>query len=275
MMPLTSMAAPPAEAAPPVQAAVPATDWLPGLELTAGSPKTWLVCFTHAGGTPTVFRDWPRQLRDVAQVAPVLLPGRGARIREPACTELVPLASQIAAALVARGIAANYALFGHSMGALLAYEVGCQLRERGQPEPHHLFVAASRAPHLYGDLAMGGLSDTALRRLVRDIGGLGADEAIGLAYLHRRLPVLRADLRACEGYQWTPRAPLRCPMTAFSAAEDAVASAAQVDAWREYTARSFVRRHLPGGHFVLADARCRRLLDELRAGLSRSREIPG
>lgn len=257
--------------------AVPATAWFPGLGAgagSAGSQGPWLVCFAHAGGTPSVFRDWPRRLVDVARVAPVLLPGRGARSRERPWAEIAPLATAVADAMVSSGISANYALFGHSMGALLAYEVGCELRGRGQPEPRHMFVAASRAPHLYSSLAMCDRSDQDLRRLVRGIGGLGADERIGLAYLEHRLPVLRADLHACERYRWAPRAPLDCPMTAFSAADDVVAPSEQVDAWREYTRRSFVRRQLPGGHFFLTDARHQLLLAHLRADLSRHSEKP-
>ncbi|MEU2281078.1 alpha/beta fold hydrolase [Streptomyces sp. NPDC013178] len=231
-----------------------------------------LVCLPHAGGTPSVYGGWQEELGDGVAVVPVLLPGRGLRLREEPHTALAPLARDLAAALVEQRLAHDYVLFGHSMGALLAYEVACQLRDLGRTEPLHLFVSGSRAPHLYGDRSDHTLPDAELHRLVRDLGGLGADHEVGAAYLARRLPVLRADLHACDTYRWRPRRPLRCPMTAFSADDDPIAPFGHVEAWRAYTTSSFLHRHLTGGHFFLGGGAPRsRLLRELRAELGRVR----
>ncbi|MBS2548528.1 thioesterase [Catenulispora sp. NL8] len=241
--------------------------WLPA----ADPDRTLrLICFPHAGGTPSLYHDWPRLLDPAIQVVPVLLAGRGLRSHQQPVSVLQPLVQEVVQALVRAGHTDRFAMFGHSMGALLAYEVACALRDRGLPEPEHLFVSASKAPHLYGAAAGWPTNDTDLRRMVGELGGLGPDEEMGLAYLERRLPVLRADLRLCAEYVWTPRTPLNCPMTAFSADGDPVATPAQMEAWREYTANSLLRRHLPDGHFYLNhDAGRAALLRFVRADLDR------
>jgi surfactin synthase thioesterase subunit len=253
-------------APPPIRA--PAGSWFPAAWAETEAPVQ-LLCFSYAGGTPSIFQGWQEHLGDAVAVLPVLLPGRGMRLRETPYTAVRPLVGDIATALVKHGLTADYAMFGHSMGALLAYEVSCELRRRGEPGPAHLFVSASKAPHLYGGRADHTLPDRQLRQLVRDLGGLGPDGA-GDAYLERRLPVLRADLSVCDRYQWTPRAPLQCPMTAFSAFDDPIATAAEVEAWREYTTGSLLHRHLPGNHFYLLSGPSRlRLLRDLRGDLGR------
>lgn len=253
----------------------PPGPWFP---TTATGPETRvnlnLLCFSYAGGTPSAFRGWQEHLCDAAHVVTVLLPGRGLRLREAPYTEIRPLADDIATALIEHHLTADYAVFGHSMGALLAYEVCCELIYRGHGEPRHLFVSGSKAPHLYGGRADHALPDHRLRQLVRDLGGLGPD-GVGDAYFDRRVPVLRADLRVCDQYHWAPRAPLHCPMTAFSAADDPIATPAEVEAWREYTTGSLLHRHLPGNHFyLLAGPSRQRLLADLRDDLHRLRAEP-
>jgi surfactin synthase thioesterase subunit len=184
-----------------------------------------------------------------------------------------PLAQDVADALVAAGLARDYAVFGHSMGALVAYEVSCELRRRGHPEPRHLFVSGSKAPQMYGDETNHTAGDDDLCQLVSDLGGTGGEDSIGGAYLRRRLPVLRADLAVCERYRWTPRPPVNCPVTAFCGSADPIASAAQAEAWREYSSRSFALHTLPGNHFFITGAR-QQLLWHLRAELSQIRTGP-
>lgn len=262
----------------PVTAPRPAAvGWFPGLLPASGaeSAPLRLICFPYAGGTPSVYRGWDAHLGTGVHVVPVLLPGRGLRMRERPYTDMRPLARDVAEALVERQLADEYALFGHSMGALLAYEVACELRERGHGEPRHLFVSGSRAPHLYGDRDDRTLSDADLRQLVRALGGLGDDHGIGSAYLDRRLPVLRADLTVCEEYRWIPRPPLACPTTAFSAARDPIAPRPAVEAWRSYTSGSLLHHHLEGDHFFLNGPARLSLLREIRSELTRLTDEPG
>lgn len=247
----------------------PLRSWFPDVDPDRPAAVR-LVCFSYAGGTPSVYRDWSEHLGRHVQVVPVLLPGRGLRLRESPYTAMAPLAADAADALVRQGHAERCAFFGHSMGALLAYEVACELRDRFGREPLHLFASGSKAPHHYGTGRNHALPDEELRRMVRDLGGLGPDKTIGGSYLDRRLPILRADLGACERYRWIPRRPLGCPVTAFSATDDPIAPLSQVDGWRDYTAGSFLRRHLTGDHFYLTGPGRDRLLRELDAELYRA-----
>lgn len=260
-------------------APAPAAAWFPGgagPQPAAGLP---LVCFSYAGGSSSVYRDWSPRLGDRVRVVPVQLPGRGLRMREAPYTAMGALVADVATALTDRGLVEDYAIFGHSMGALLGYEVACELGRRGRAEPRHLFVSGSRAPQLYGDRADHGADDEQLRRLVRGLGGLsglagvgGHDVADG--YLDRRLPLLRADLQVCEDYRWQPRPPLGCPVTAFAGTADPIATAAEVEAWRECTTGSMLRRELPGDHFyLLGDSRAR-LLREIRGELEQVLSLP-
>ncbi|MFC5718665.1 thioesterase II family protein [Streptomyces gamaensis] len=231
-----------------------------------------LVCFPYAGGTASVYRDWQPHLGGRTEVTAVQLPGRGLRLREAPYTRAAPLVADLTAALLTEGLLNRpYAFFGHSMGALLAHEVAHALRERGEPGPLHLFASGSRAPHLYGERADHLLSDAALRGFADGLGGLGHTGAnpAGGAYFERRLPVLRADLTVCGTYRWRPRRPLTCPMTAFSAAGDPIAGPEDVEAWRPHTTGSFLRHHLPGGHFYLNGPARKPLLRELHTELDR------
>ncbi|WP_199856763.1 thioesterase II family protein [Nocardia suismassiliense] len=239
--------------------------WFSGI---AASPAAiQLVCFAHAGGAPSVFRDWPAHLGPDVQVVPVLLPGRGLRLWEPASADIGALARDIATALIEQGFLDRYAFFGHSMGALLAYEVTCVLRERGAPAPERVFVSGSRAPHLYGTALGTEMSDDALLAWVRELGGLLGSGT--RTQFDRRLPTLRADLRACESYRPQRRRPLDCPLTVFSAEGDLIADLEQTEQWRSYTTGAMRRRHFPGGHFYLVGPHRFSLLRELSDDLAR------
>lgn len=244
------------------------TVWFPGVGPgSARAGVTSLVCFSYAGGTPSAYRGWEQALGGGVRVVPVLLAGRCQRLDEQPATSLPETAAEIADALARQGHTEDYAIFGHSMGALLGYEVACALRERGAAAPVHVFVSGSKAPHRYGGQTSHLLPDADLAAMVHDLGGLGEDHETARLYLERRMSVLRADLLACETYRWAPRPPLAAPMTAFCGSADPVATAQQADEWREYVTRWFVRADLPGDHFFLTGRARPALLNRLRREL--------
>jgi surfactin synthase thioesterase subunit len=229
------------------------------------APRLRLFCFPYAGGTPSVFRDWRDHLPADIEIVSVLLPGRGVRIHEEPYDAMGPAVREVADAIEAYADR-PFAFFGHSMGALLAFEVAHALRARGRRVPLQLFVSACRAPHFHGTQTTHELPSSRLIAVVRELGSVTEDLG-GSDLVRRRLPLLRADLSICERYELTPHPPLSCPITAFGATDDPIVSGDELEHWSEYTRASFVKRTFAGDHFFVHGERRTPLLRALRREL--------
>lgn len=222
--------------------------WLP---LPRRAPALRLLCLAYAGGRPQVFSTWPSLLPHDVEVAAVELPGRGARSRERPHTRVRPLVDALATAIEA-DLDAPYAIFGHSLGALLGFELARELRDRGLPPPEALLVASSPAPHM--PMTEGSLAELAESAVAAQLEELGASRASGLTAEARSLllPYLRADLELYDTYEYVPGDPLDMPIAAYGGRFDAVVSEEELAAWEEQTAARFGGvRLLPGDHFFL------------------------
>lgn len=225
-----------------------------------------LFCIPYAGGGASVFRAWARQLPSAIEVWPVQLPGREERWQEPACVSVPPLVRTLADALEP-ALDRPFAIFGHSMGALVAFELARELRRRAAPRPVALFVSAHHAPHLPNPApAVHHLPEHAFLRQVQRLNGT-PDEVLRNPELRARVvSVLRGDFALCEGYDHVPDAPLECPIAAFGGLHDSHVTRLELEAWREHTRAEFALEWLPGDHFFLHTAR-RELLGRLAAHL--------
>jgi len=184
-------------------------------------------------------------------VCPVQLPGRGSRLHERPHSRIAPIVEDLADT-IGPCLDLPMAFFGHSMGALIAFELARELRRRLLREPCHLFVSGRRAPHVAREaVPIEQLDEPALIDEVKRLDGTPPEVLHNRELLELVLPTLRADFAACETYAYIPGPPLRCPVTAFGGLTDPQATREEVAAWGQHTAGGFVMRTLPGDHFFV------------------------
>ncbi|WP_188607495.1 thioesterase II family protein [Chelatococcus reniformis] len=227
--------------------------WILGPTATPARPAR-LFCLPFAGGSAAAYVPWRRIAAADIEVIPVQLPGRGGRIRERPLRHLDDVVAQLAAAL-RPALDRPYAMFGHSMGALLAFETLRALRDDGAPPPAALFVSARRAPHLPPHRApMHLLSDADLLGELKALNGTPESVFDDQEFVDLLLPIFRADLTAVETHVYRPGAPLDCPIHAFGGDTDRVTEA-DLAAWAEETRVFSGVTMYSGHHFYLNDHR--------------------
>ncbi|UFP94711.1 thioesterase II family protein [Gloeobacter morelensis] len=207
-----------------------------------------LFCFPHAGCGASVYREWRTQLPEAIEVRPCQLPGRENLTRLPMPPRL-PELIDIWVSVLAPHLDRPFAFFGHSMGALVSFELARQLRRQHLPLPVCLLVASRRAPQLSSPMPTGDLlSEEALLAWVRKVGGTPEALLAHPKWREHYLGILRADLRLSEHYLYRPEPPLDCPLFVYGGTHDTVVTHPQLSAWREQTASTFALQMLPGGH---------------------------
>jgi len=228
----------------------PASPWLYHFD---PNPKASvrLFCFPYAGGTALVYRTWAQRLPTGVEVVAIQLPGRATRMREPALSKLTDLIEPIASAL-APLLDKPFAFFGHSMGALISFEVARFFRAQGRELPGHMFVSGRPAPQLKSERRpLYNLPTDELLVELQQLEGTPREVLEHPELMELMLPTLRADFSVCDTYEYTEEAPLACPITAFGGLQDSDISRRKVEAWREQTSATFTLRMFPGNHFFI------------------------
>jgi pyochelin biosynthetic protein PchC len=208
-----------------------------------------IVCFPHSGGSAGEFRSWRTLLPPDIALAAVQYPGRGDRFHEKPIADVRQMSAPIAAELLALATVPTV-LFGHSMGALLAYEVALLLQDEGLA-PAHLFVSGSPAPSRAGGGTTHLASDGVLWSTVCRLGGVEPAVEQDEELRELLLPTLRSDITASETYRPRPGRGLSCPVTCYHGLGDPLVRQAQLREWAAITTGPFVLRTRAGGHFHL------------------------
>ena len=218
---------------------------------SAERPEAELICFPHAGGSAAVFRPLAAALAPAVDTLAVQYPGRMDRYRERPAADVAELAEAIAGVLTrdADDAGRPRVFFGHSMGAVVAYETARLLAE----PPSLLVVSGRRAPHCSRPEAVHRLGAEAL---AAELVSLGATSPKLLSDPDVRdliLPAVRNDYRIIESYRWAEGPALRVPILALVGDRDRLTTRQEAEAWREHTGEGFELRVFPGGHFYLRE----------------------
>lgn len=226
-----------------------------------------LFCFPYAGGAAAIYRDWGNKLPSSIEVCPVQLPGRGSRLSEPLFKRIEPLVEAAAEALLPY-MEGPFAFFGHSMGAIISFELAHLLRREHKPQPSHLFLSGRPAPHLIKEEPpTHDLPEPEFIEELRRLKGTPREVLEHPELMSMISPILRADFEICQTYEHLPSPPLECPITVFGGLQDQDVSREQLEGWRDYTSASFAVRMFPGDHFFLqssAPVMLRMIAQELR-----------
>ncbi|MGZ4853648.1 MAG: thioesterase II family protein [Candidatus Angelobacter sp.] len=213
-----------------------------------------IFCFPYAGAGAAIFRDWARDLPGTIELCPVQLPGRETRAMEPACSRIEPLIEMLSRELTPF-FDIPYVFFGYSMGALIAFELARALRRKSLPGPSQLFLAARRSPRMADRSSTTALTDREFIEELKNIGGTPKEILRIPELLELMLPTLRADFSLCESYEYSPAAPLECPLSIFGGKEDADVSNEALAAWAAETGSSCNVKLFDGGHFFIHGCR--------------------
>lgn len=213
----------------------------------AGAPT--VVLFPHAGGAASFYVPLSAALTPDVEALAVQYPGRQDRRLEPCVASVAELADRVVDELAPR-LGGQIVLFGHSMGALVAYEVALRL-ERAGVTPSALVASASKSPSRFG-IDFGDIDDdTVLVDRLRTLSGTGTVVLDDDELLRAILPAVRGDYRALQAYRHEPGTRVRCPLTVLTGLEDPMVSVRDATGWADHTTDGFRVRAFPGGHFYL------------------------
>ncbi|HVC89126.1 MAG TPA: alpha/beta fold hydrolase [Acidobacteriaceae bacterium] len=209
-----------------------------------------VFCFPHAGGAPIAFFPWAEWFSEDIECVCLQYRGRAQRIREKPLTSIGEFVSEISEDLAALSDT-PFAFYGHSFGGIVAFELARQLRRSGRPGPSHLFVGATRPPHLESPFSP--IHALAKEDFIANVqsryGGIPSVILEDAEVMKMFLPAMRGDFTAYESYRYEPGPPLDIPITAFGGAQDKAVEPECLYEWELHTQAVFASNILPGDHF--------------------------
>ncbi len=218
--------------------------------------KIKLFCFPFAGGSAAIFNKWRTLLDKSIEFFPVELAGRGRRIREPMYNSISEAVDDVFKIVSPDAGKMPYALFGHSMGSVIAFELTYKLRENNLTEPVHLLFSGRGAPHIPGDdkKKYHLMPENEFKEEMILLGGTAREFFNHPELLEVFLPLLRSDLRVNESYEYKEKpGKLDCSITILNGLKDEDVKPEEVEEWRAHTNHHCTIHNFPGGHFFIND----------------------
>lgn len=221
-----------------------------------------LFCLPYAGGGAAIFRSWSDHLPSSVEVLPIELPGRGRRVHEAPFKSITEMVNSVTRFVAARSDK-PFALFGHSMGSIIGFEVARKLRRENLRQPARLFASGRRAPQVNESTPpTHNLSKEEFLEVLQQLNGSAPEALQNAELMELMLPTIRADFKAIETYTYSHEPPLDCSITAFGGLQDHHVGREPVECWKTQTNSSFRLHWIPGDHFFLNTHR-QQLLDVL------------
>lgn len=241
--------------------------WVPNFKRNQ-EVRLRLLCFPYAGGGAAAFRTWSGNLPSWIEVWPIQLPGRENRLTEPPFTRIMPLVQSLAQTLWPY-MNSPFALFGHSLGALVSFELARHLRTLYGISPVHLFVSGRSAPQIKNNKApIHLLPESEFLEELRRFNGTPETVLQNPELMQLLIPALRSDFAVFETYLYAHEEPLKCPISVFGGTQDNDVGYEGLKAWRDQTCRGFSLRMFPGDHFFIHSCQ-RELLQAIHEDLIR------
>jgi surfactin synthase thioesterase subunit len=214
-----------------------------------------LYCFPFAGGNAFHFTPWQQGLHPAIQLCAVQLPGRGARLRE-ALPNSMPALVEGLSIVMAQETKQPFAFFGHSLGALIAFEVARECQRRGFPVPIHLFASGCDAPQYRGPVrVLHDLEEDALIAALKEYNGTPQEVLANRDLMALMMPTIRADLALAEKYEYHRGRPLDIPITVLAGKQDNQLSPEQTSTWQKETTNTCRVQWFEGDHFFINSER--------------------
>lgn len=228
------------------------------------NPSARVFCFGHAGSSGTIYTRWQQWLPADIQVCPVVLPGRGIRMNEDLYDDIRQVIFDAKAA-VEPYTDLPYAMFGHSMGAIVAFETLKLMEGESRAKCRQLFVAACAAPQLRDARVDAVRSDEEALDLLKSLNGTPVELLQDREAIELFLPAFKADIIALSRYEYVASSRSSCPITAFGGQADKHVTPASLSGWRDHTT-SFRAFAMSGDHFSMLNEP-RPILDLITIGL--------
>ena len=240
--------------------------WMPRLG-SRPNAKYRLYCFSHAGGSASLYYSWNNLLPESIEVCPIQLPGREERIDLAPFSDMEQLLD-ILVSLVIETIDRPYGIYGHSLGASIGFEVARRVKKISGKEPVHLFVGAHRSPcQPYSYPSIKYASDPELLEMISIFNGLPKPSALSAEMMTVMLPTIRADLLLCESYRYQQDSTLDYPITVFHGCFDKNVKENELSSWKTQTQGTVEIISLDGEHFFL-NSHKHEVLEKIQSALS-------